>query len=498
MLYKILASKVSTFLFLILTCIITYINILPNKLFFDDEELIYKNIYIQNLRFLPKYFTENMVAGAGKISNMYRPALLLSFAIDWKIWGDNPVGYHLTSIFLHCINSILVFILISKLYSKKIALLTSTLFSIHPAISEAIIYPSGRTDPLYCLFALLALILWNKFILRNNIVFYLVSLLFFILSLLSKESAIILPFLCMLILYKNYQLSFTKETLYKISLSFPYFTIDIFYFVLRLTKLNFLNSLNFYLVSSLYSTSILVRLYTFCKVFFDYIFLLIFPRDLLIAHNPKIIDSLANFWVILFAISSVTTLYVFKKNKNIIFTIGWIFISLLPVSGIIPINNIMADHYLYLPAIGFFTFASCAIEKFMKKKGKKFTLFIRVLITLYSMWLISRTIARTFEWRDAIVFYTISLSQSPGHIPMLNNLAMAYDEKGYKLKAKEIYLKIINLNDVYPNVHHNLGILYESENDLVNAKNEYQKALQLDPNFSFSKAALYNLENNHE
>src|SRR3989338_3180933 len=87
-----------------------YFNILQNKLFFDDEELIYKNSYIQNLSYLPKYFTQNMTAGAGKISNMYRPLLLLSLAFDYRLWKLNPAGYHLTSIMLHFFNGLFVYL----------------------------------------------------------------------------------------------------------------------------------------------------------------------------------------------------------------------------------------------------------------------------------------------------------------------------------------------------------------------------------------------------
>ena len=154
-----LTSNLSIVLILILITFITYMNILPNQLFYDDEELIYKNTYVQNLRFSPRFFTENMIAGAGKTSNMYRPVLLTSFAIDYLIWGGSPAGFHLTSIFLHAANSVLIFFLITKLFGKRLlAALTSILFTIHPVQTEAITYASGRTDPLFTFFCLISLL----------------------------------------------------------------------------------------------------------------------------------------------------------------------------------------------------------------------------------------------------------------------------------------------------------------------------------------------------
>src|SRR3990172_555278 len=112
---------------LIFITLLTYLNILPNTMFYDDEELIYKNAFVQDIRFLPKYFTTNMIAGAGKVSNMYRPVLTVSFALDHLFWGLTPFGYHLTSITLHTTNVVLVFLLITLLFKKRLLALFSAL-----------------------------------------------------------------------------------------------------------------------------------------------------------------------------------------------------------------------------------------------------------------------------------------------------------------------------------------------------------------------------------
>ena len=302
----IIRSKLFIISLLILLSIITYINTFSNKLFYDDEELIYKNIYVQNLKFLPKYFTENMIAGAGKISNMYRPLLLVSFAVDHLIWKNNPFGYHLTNVLLHSTNSILVFLLIEKLFKKRqISILTSIFFAVHPVQTEAVTYVSGRTDLLYSIFTLSSIIISLIFISSksNQFLLYFFSIILLIFSLLSKEVAIITPFLLIISIYILYKKNKNKKKL--LFKSLPILLVDFLiiftYIILRLTILNFKNSLNFYSTQNIYSQNLTVRIFTFSKVFFEYVKVLIFPKDLIFSRQIEYITSPLNLWVLLFS-----------------------------------------------------------------------------------------------------------------------------------------------------------------------------------------------------
>lgn len=501
-------KKFTLFSFLlILITLLTYINILPNKMFFDDEELIYKNAFVSDLGYFPKYFSTNMIAGAGKISNMYRPILITSFALDHQIWGNNPLGFHLTSILLHIINVILVLILIKILFNNsQMAFLTALLFAVHPAYSEAVIYASGRTDPLYVFFGLSSVITFLKSVKGNhvNILLYFSSIILFILSLLSKEAAIIIPLLMILSLFVLVNLKNRELNLTKFLLIVPSVLVAAVYFFLRLTFLNFNNTLNFYTgttltpETSLYSSSIFIRFFTFTKVFFSYIAILIFPSELAVSRSVQIITSPLNFWVLLFLVfvifAVIYSISIFKENKILLFSLFWFLIALIPASGIIPINNIFAEHYLYLPSISFFLLISFLVKSVFKRmRNSKLQPVCLGLFTLIVVLLSARTIARAFDWRDAISFYTISLKQSPDNIPMQNNLAMAYQDAGQTQKAIDQYRFIIARADFYPNTHHNLANAYFSLGKYSEAETEYYNALKIDPNFYFSYYGLAEL-----
>lgn len=477
-------SNLKIVFLIVLITLITYINILPNKLFFDDEELIYKNSYVQNVLYIPRFFTENMIAGAGKISNMYRPILMTSFAIDHIFWGNNPIGYHLTNIILHAVNGILIYLFIRKLFDhQNIALLTSVFFIVHPVQSEAVSYASGRTDPLYVLFALISINLFISSTKNNKL-----SLLFFILSLLSKETAVIIPFLLILI---RWVLNLKKPL-------WNFFLIDFVYIFSRLTVLNFSDTLNFYQTDNFYSQNLLVRIYTFTRTFFEYLSIIFYPQELIFARNIQIITDFINPYVIFFLLLNSSLLfyswYKRKSQKIYLFAFLWFFISILPVSGIIPINSIITEHYLYLPSLSFFLLISYVFVKLWQMTLNKISRSILFLLIFSAFLILSyRTIMRNFDWRDPITFYTKSLAQSPENLPMHNNLAMAYAEQGRSDEAIREYQKTIQLGDVYPNLHHNLANTYKEQGKYQEAEREYKKALDMDPNFIFSYYGLADL-----
>lgn len=502
----VIRGNLKLFILLVLIVLITYLNILPNKLFFDDEELIYKNAYVADLGNFPKYFTSNMVEGANKTSNMYRPLLITSFAFDHLIWGNNPAGYHLTSIFLHLANTLFIFLLLLLLTeNKSVSFISSLLFGIHPALSEAVIYASGRTDPLYVFWGLISVIsflsLFNSK--KSHYLIYIISLICFFISLLVKETAVVIPFLSVISVLYKYPLRRNLKRLF--ILITPFILLIIFYILLRLTVLNFSNTLNFYSglttdrITLLYSSNILVRLFTFSKVFFTYLWLLLFPRELAMARTAPVITDISNLWVLLFFFLNLIFFTVpcllFKKNRLPMFLFLWFYISLLPVSGIIPINSIIAEHYLYLPSVSVFLAFSFFITYLMSKfrKSKLISLLINLFLAIVLIAFMLRTIARTYDWHDPITFYSLSLKQNPTNLPMRHNLAMAYQDKGNLDLAVKEYTNIISLADIYPQTRHNLGNAYKNLGRYSEAETEYKKALEIDPKYYFTYYELADL-----
>src|SRR3989344_1258472 len=116
---------------LILAGFLTYANSLNNEFLFDDQGFILDNFNIKNFD-IPKIFTTNTVAGSGIVSDYYRPLTSITFAIDYKFWGQNPFGFHLTNLILHILTGLILFLFLKKIkISELVSFFITLIFLVH-------------------------------------------------------------------------------------------------------------------------------------------------------------------------------------------------------------------------------------------------------------------------------------------------------------------------------------------------------------------------------
>ena len=491
---------------------------LHNKLFWDDDDWIINNPAVHNLSWsnVKFWFTHNTLAGIGMKSNYYRPFLFFTFAINYVIDGIKPFGYHLLSNLIHIGNAVLVFYLLNLAVKKRLAaFLIAFFFLIHPLQTEAVTYISGRGDSLTTFFMLLALWLFlkSKFAMSDVTNWkdwrVWLSLGFLVLALLSRETAIIFPFLLMV-----FYITFLSGERFLRSLktafikALPYFALVFTYGILRLTVLNFKNVLNFYDQPNIYSSHLYVRIFTFLKILLIYFKLLIIPTGL---HMELGMDPQLSFWNWPVLLGGLIVLglifllfYLYRRSSNSLnakpytlnpfsvwfFGIGWFFVALAPVSGITPINALIYEHWLYLPMVGFFFIISYYLSKLIiYLKNSRRIVPLGVLITLLAGYLVFfsvQSIKRNIIWGKPIPFYEDILKYEPDSVRINNNLGNMYYNEGNIAKAEESYRKAVAEEDIFPQPHFNLGSILQSKGDIFGAIQEYKKAIELDPNFYYA------------
>ncbi len=510
-------SKNSTLIiFLVVAGFFVFAFNLHNVLFWDDADWIVNNPAVHGLSWqnVDFWFTHNTLAGIGLKSNYYRPFLFFTFAINYIIGGIKPFSYHLLSNLIHIGNAILVFSILYLVFKKRlVAFLTALFFLIHPLQTEAITYISGRGDPLTVFFILSALLLF--FMAERRGLFWgswqrWLSLISLVLALLSRETAIIFPALPMV-----FYIAFLSGERFLRSLktafikALPYLTVVLTYGVLRLTVLNFKNTLNFYDQPNIYSSHLYVRIFTFLKVLLTYFKLLIIPTGL---HMERGMDPQLSFfkWPVLFGgmiivglifllihlyrkgFRSLTTNYQLQNTNFRVwfFGIGWFFVALAPVSGITPINALIYEHWLYLPLVGFFFVASYYLAQliaFLKNNHKSVPLGILItVLTGYFVFFGAQSIKRNILWGKPIPFYEDILKYEPDSVRINNNVGNMYYNEGNIAKAEEFYKKAVASEDIFPQPHFNLGSILQSKGDIFGAIQEYKKAIEVDPNFYYA------------
>ena len=182
-------------LLIILIVLAIYSNSFQNEFVWDDEFLIVENPAIMSWGYAWTHFALDLYRS---FSNYYRPVQMITYMMDFSVWRLDPFGYHLTNVFLHICVSVSLFMLLQLMTGDRRIAFTGTLFyAVHPAHTAAVTYIAGRADILATLFSLLSIMLFHMhFKAQNNkkaAFLYTGSLILFLLAVLSKEMAVILP-----------------------------------------------------------------------------------------------------------------------------------------------------------------------------------------------------------------------------------------------------------------------------------------------------------------
>lgn len=464
---------VPIFLIIILGFII-YFNSLQGKFIWDDELLVKNNTYIKQLDKITKFFTADIGVGSDARYNFYRPLQMLSYSLDYSFWRLNVLGYHLTNLLLHIFVTLSIYYLIYLLFSERIlSFLASILFLVHPIHTEVVSYISGRADSLSALFLLLSIIFYINYIRSENKRQYYLCLLIYIFALLSKENCLVMPLLALL-----YHYVFGNKI--KLRIFLPILIVSLIYVIFRLTILKFPPS---YFAA----TTFFQRAPGFFVAITEYLKLLIFSFNLHMEHgrqlfsfsNPKTITG-----IIIVATLLIYFLRYKKASRLMIFSIGWFFITVLPQSNLYPINAYMAEHWLYLPSIGFFLIFSYFLTSLYKiKKLKAFAISIMIYILAFYSYL---TISQNNYWKEPITFYKRTLKFAPGNPLIYYNLANAYSQKSENEKAIKQYQKAIEINPHYLDAYINLCKAYINIGANKKAEETCIKAIQINPNDAMS------------
>lgn len=497
-------KKQLIFLLFVIISFTVYFNSLNNGFVLDDKDLIIENAYIKNPKLFPKIFINNIYRfSAEKQSNYYRPAQILTYALDYSFWKLKPFGYHLTNMLLHSINSYLLYVMVIALFaSNRLALMSGILYCVCPIHLSAVAYISGRADILAGIFMLASIIKflkWANYRVKKQ---YIASIIFFSLALLSRESALLLPFLIILTLFFTPK---TKAVLFSI---FGFFIIEILYIINRAFIFGSLEwpqgmpgSFSFMAVNAI-------------NVLQKYIILFIFPWPLYPMRVTPFINSLPIYSVILFLSLALLSIILISNDKKRIalFSFLWIVLTFMPLLKLIyffpAMGSTMAENWMYIVSMGFFIIAAYIILYELAKLQK--ILFIYIFL-FYS----GLTIYNHKYWKDDFTLYKHVLKFSPNNNIARVNLANIYSERKMysdalrelevvlakepmawdvllqmgnvylaedKLDtAQDFYRKVIMLNPKSNQAYNNLGAIYEKKGKDKDAFDSFRKALEIEP-----------------
>lgn len=463
-----------------------YAGTLNGGFVWDDNAFVRDNVYIRNWQYLPKLFTENLGTGVGERYSFYRPIQMLTYAADYSLWRLNVTGYHLTNICLHILVALSLFRLIYLLFGDRVlSFLASLFFVIHPIHTGAVASISGRADPLSAVFILIGLLLYIRNSESWNLFRYFGIVSCFAFGVLSRENALILPALLIL-----YHAIFSRKIDGKSIVSI--LVLAAIYIGLRVGVFSYL------LPHTAIGTTFFERLPGVFAAIANYARLLVLPFGLRMVYGQAIFQFSDHVVVagIIIALAFVLILFLKgKKSKLITFSICWSLLTFIPQSNVYPLNAYMAEHWLYLPSIGFFLILAKCLALMMRKIKPRQVGYIVILLLLFFYSFL--TVMQNRIWRDPVVFYKKNLEYIPESAWMYNNLGNVYYYEDKIEEAVESYQKAINLDPRFDNAYYNLANAFSDMGKTEESLSLFRKVIELNPDFSNAYGnmgvVLYNL-----
>ncbi len=514
-----------------LIAFLAYLPSINGRFIMDDDFLLTNNPFIKASDGLYRLWCTNK-------SIDYWPMTNTSFWIEWRLWEMNSTGYRVSNLILHIVESLLIWIILRRL-SVPGAFLAALLFTLHPVNVESVAWITQRKNMMSMLFFLLSILWYQRFFKSASRSYsawypipagqftahcppstahifpcYWLSLAAFVLAMLGKGSAVVLPVLLLGLLW--WLRSLTRREVLRIV---PFFLLAV---VLTVVNIWF----------QTHGTDVKIRNAGFAErllgagcVLWFYLYKALLPIDLAFIYSPwhfKVGDLL--WWLPLLAALMVTAmLWRYRKgcSRPLLFAWGFFGVSLVPVLGFTDVGfmkySLVADHFQHIAVIGVITLAAAGwsiwrdrarniahwatasavvtagVFTFLTYQQNKLysdpvTLYQDTLLKNPECWIAKNNLGVELylagQLQAPIKYYEQALEQKPDYAPVHNNLGLALNKAGRFQEAIENYQQALSLQPQYPEALNNLGSALVNAGRPQEAIEYYERSLHLKPDYA--------------
>jgi tetratricopeptide (TPR) repeat protein len=480
---------------------------------FDDRPNILENSPVHITQLNPDTFKGALFAHPTQPGKLYRPVSVLSLALNWYAGGDNTLGYHIVNVFIHICAGWLLFLVVCLLFNTPrlkgryppdqicfIAALAAALWLIHPINSQAVVYIVQRMTSLAALFSLLTMLCYLRARLTDSavkrILFFLLAALSWMLAVLSKENAVMMPAALLVLEIIFFPRERKANSTRSILLS-ALFAIACMAALVTLVHPQFFNT-----ILSSYDHrpfTLVERVLTEQRVLLFYLSLLVFPRadrfsvDHDITLSTSIISPLTTIVAILINAAAILLALYFRKSRPLLsFGVLFFYVCHLVESGFIALELIF-EHRNYLPSMFLFVpvavLASNLLHSSSKPNRVRYLSGVLVMLLIFTLGL--GTYKRTLVWLSEESLWADAMTKAPQNARPTENFAVAifhqYGLPRYQ-EVMELYhealRKIYVRENMETNTLENIAKLHLLRGDLDEELRYYQEALAIQPDNS--------------
>jgi tetratricopeptide (TPR) repeat protein len=459
-----------------ITFLVLYPSLNNTWVNWDDPQYVLENEAVKklSLRSFVVFFSDYQASN-------YHPLTMLSLAVDYTVGGGEPFVFHLTNLLLHLANTLLLYYFVFKLLrSEAMAFTVAILFAVHPMHLESVAWVSQRKDLLYTCFFLLALLAYLKYRESQKRVSYLLCLVVFLLSLLSKGMAVVFPLILLLLDYREEGKITRRRIIEKTS----FFILSLIAGVLAIGgqheggAIGSFQDFTFFQNTSIAAYGLLM-----------YIIKAIVPFQLSTYHPyPLLIDgSLPNYisWSLLpLALILITVAWQAAKNRDILFGSSFFLLAVAPILQILAVGNaIMAERYTYLAYIGLFFALVVALKELLRHLRVEARYLLNIVVGGWIIVLASQTHARSSVWYNDESLWTEAIAAYPEDYFVYYKRARFYiKQQDFDLALKDLDQSLANY-PLYNYALNDRGMILYSQGRSEEAYRDFSKLIEVDPNF---------------
>jgi tetratricopeptide (TPR) repeat protein len=508
---------------------------------FDDPSYVSENVHIQNgvtLEAVRWAFTTAYQAN-------WHPLTWMSHMLDVQLFGLNARGHHLTNLFFHVANTILLFLIFYRMTKAPWkSAFVAALFAIHPLHVESVAWVAERKDVLSTFFWMLTVGAYIHYVEHPRLKNYLAVPALFVLGLMAKPMLVTLPFVLLLLDFWPLQrlqgawsmeqaarsesqntdlerepLSASKRKrksakkrvaqgappspmLPLLSGTGPYLfacsrlrvkkllleKIPLFVLAALSCAATYTAQAKGGAVKSLQSFPLGDRIANAFVSYIVYIWKTIWPSDLAVYYPHS---GFLSPWQVLgaiFLLGAVTTGVLLRAKRFPYLATGWLWFAgtLVPVIGIVQVGNqAMADRYAYIPLIGLFVMAAWGIPELLRKwRYRKEALIASSALVLSSLFAVTWT--QVGYWQNSITLYDHALKVSAFNDVIRYNLGLAYAKLADLRQAIDNYDRAIEINPGYVDAYVSRGIVYDELHSFARAIEDFDRAVKIDPECAYA------------
>ncbi len=458
---------------------------------YDDPEYVAENPPVQaglTLHTICWAFTSFHAAN-------WHPVTWLSLMADRTLFGMRPAAFHLTNVFFHLLNAILLFFLLRAMTGAEWKSgFVAALFALHPMHVESVAWIAERKDVVSTFFMMATIIAWHRYVQRPRLRRYLPVAACFALGLMAKPMLVTLPLLLLLLDFwplKRIGWPSGKAPGQRSMVGVVMEKMPLVILSALSCSITVIAQRQAAAVVPFERYSLGVRLANALTSYGGYFIKMMIPRHLSVFYPMVTVDA-TGLLLSIVSIAAMTVLSFAALRKMPYIFVGWMWyvITLLPVIGILQVGSqAMADRYTYIPYIGLFILFTWGICGFLGtyRRGPALQIGIGVPAILA---LIIATDRQVGYWKNSGTLFEHAIAVSPDNYVAHQNLGLFLEEQGDIPGATAHFAEALRINPNDINALNSLGSVFLEQELVDTAVPYFQKALRIQPDFAEARNNL--------